>query len=553
MYGNDEYVDQAPYEMNDYTSPGDHDGIDGHDDGNYEQPFYTNIPDGVKKFLVYLRDCINEGVVYEISNLYESTFPRLTEQYFDKVPWPEVGEIKYLVNCDPVFLILYRELYYRHIYAHVPNGPTLAQRFDSYTVYCELFNYIINANDPVPLDLPDIWLWELIDEFVYQYQSYSQFRANLMKRTPEELEALNQNHQIWNVLCVLNVLCSLVEKSNIKRQLEVHASGGDAESVAGDFGRYPLYKKLGYFSLVGLLRLHSLCGDYYLAIKVLDNIELHRKSQFSYVPACQITVSYYVGFAYMMMRRYSDAIRTFTSILLYIQRTKQLFQTRSYQNDQINKQTDKMYHLLAICLVLHPQYVDEAVQQVLREKNYHEKMYKMQCGDLAEFESCFAMACPKFLAPAPPVDAPVEDYVKEPINHQIRVFMDEVKQQKMIPTIRSYLKLYTTLPLAKLAMFLSSENHRHGEAITGRDLNKAIEELITQLLCFKHKMKNIVWTKGTSGLDGIFQSGSELDFYMDNDMIHIADTTVSHRYADFFIRKILKFQELNRKLHMIKI
>lgn len=97
---------------------------------------------------------------------------------------------------------------------------------------------------------------------------------------------------------------------------------------------------------------------------MLENIELHKKSQYSHVPACQISTSYYVGFAYMMMRRYADAIRTLSSALLYMQRTKQLFSTRSYQNDQINKQTEQMYHLLAICLVLHPQCVDESIQQV---------------------------------------------------------------------------------------------------------------------------------------------------------------------------------------------
>lgn len=59
------------------------------------------------------------------------------------------------------------------------------------------------------------------------------------------------------------------------------------------------------------------------------------QSQYSQVPACQISMSYYVGFAYMMMRRYADAIRTFSSILLYIQRTKQLFASRTYQNDQV--------------------------------------------------------------------------------------------------------------------------------------------------------------------------------------------------------------------------
>lgn len=47
--------------------------------------------------------------------------------------------------------------------------------------------------------------------------------------------------------------------------------------MAGEYGRHSLYKMLGYFSLVGLLRLHSLLGDYYQAIKVLENIELNKK------------------------------------------------------------------------------------------------------------------------------------------------------------------------------------------------------------------------------------------------------------------------------------
>lgn len=417
-----------------------------------------------------------------------------------------------LLLFQQVFIILYKELYFRHIYARIQGGPTLEQRFNSFFNYCDLFNYILSAENPVPLELPDQWLWELVDEFVYQFQSFAQYRARLQKKTAEELETLNTNNKVWNVLCILNVLHSLVDKSNIKRQLEVYASGGDPDSVAGEFGLHSLYKMLGYFSLVGLLRLHSLLGDYYQAIKVLENIELHKKSQYSHVPACQISTSYYVGFAYMMMRRYSDAIRTFSSILLYIQRTKQLFSSRSYQNDQINKQTDQMYNLLAICLVLHPQCIDESIQQVLREKNYHEKMYKMQYGDLAEFENCFVYACPKFLSPVPPpADANPDDYTKEAIKHQTQVFMDEVQQQRMLPTIRSYLKLYTTLPLSKLATFMG-QSQRNADNFKW-ELDKEMKSLLIHLLCFKHKMKNVVWTKGASGLEGKFQSGSEVSFF----------------------------------------
>lgn len=543
----EDYEQASSYEYT-YDEYGSHTGDPNLDEYNRQ---HFKMPESVKNFLVYFRNNVNEGLIFELQALYEHTWPKLTEDYFEKRPWPEESEVAAIVDNDPVFMILYKELYFRHIYARIQGGPSLEQRFNSFYNYCDLFNYILSAEEPVPLELPDLWLWELIDEFVYQFQSFAQYRARLQNKKPLELETLNSNNKVWNVLCVLNVLHSLVDKSNIKQQLEVYASGGDPDSVSGEFGSHSLYKMLGYFSLVGLLRLHSLLGDYYQAIKVLENIEVHKKSQYAHIPACQISTSYYVGFAYMMMRRYSDAIRTFSSILLYIQRTKQLFASKTYQHDQINKQTDQMYHLLAICLVLHPQCIDESIQQTLREKSYHEKMYKMQYGDLQEFENSFVYACPKFLSPyPPPIDSISGDYSKEAIQHQTAVFMDEVAQQKMLPTIRSYLKLYTTLPLSKLATFMA-QNSRNSEG--NRDLDKEIEALVIHLLCFKHKMKNVVWSKGASGLEGKFQSGSELDFYIDNDMIHIADTKVAHRYGDFFIRKIVKFEDLNRKLHQLKL
>ena len=52
---------------------------------------------------------------------------------------------------------------------------------------------------------------------------------------------------------------------------------------------------------------------------------------------------------------------------------------------------------------------------------------------------------------------------------QLKVFMDEVQQHHLLGTIRSYLKLYTTLPLSKLATFM----------------DMSIDELKTALMCFK--------------------------------------------------------------------
>ena len=43
----------------------------------------------------------------------------------------------------PIFLILYRELYYRHVYSRLQ--PNIDDRFHSYENSCELFNYLLSA------------------------------------------------------------------------------------------------------------------------------------------------------------------------------------------------------------------------------------------------------------------------------------------------------------------------------------------------------------------------------------------------------------------------
>merc|ERR1719312_529041 len=164
---------------------------------------YT-VPDQVKKFLQYFQDMIKEGNVYEVNNLYENSFPKLTEQFFKASPWPEAEDVAPYVNDDPIFLNLYRELYFRHIYARVQGGPTIEQRFESYQNYCDLFNCILGAETPVVLELPNQWLWEIIDEFIYQFQNFQQFRGKLQKKSEKEMHILRQFPRTWDALQVLN-------------------------------------------------------------------------------------------------------------------------------------------------------------------------------------------------------------------------------------------------------------------------------------------------------------------------------------------------------------
>jgi len=138
------------------------------------------------------------------------------------------------------------QLYFRHVYAKLQ--PTIDDRFQSYENICELFNYLLSesillvislqclreadSEGPVPLDLPIQWLWDMLDEFVYQFQSFAQWRANPKNKSDEELDMLAEAQQIWSCYSVLNVLYSLVQKSQINEQLKAEKEGKSAEEVA---------------------------------------------------------------------------------------------------------------------------------------------------------------------------------------------------------------------------------------------------------------------------------------------------------------------------------
>ncbi|CAJ0629834.1 6026_t:CDS:10 [Entrophospora sp. SA101] len=491
------------------------------------QSQYEEIPDIVKNFIVYFHRNILENNVHELHSIYENTFNQLTEEFYPETFWPDAELIAPLVNDDQLFLTLYRELYYRHIYSKLT--PTIEHRFHSYENYCDLFNYILNSDGPVNLELPNQWLWDIIDEFIYQFQTFCNYRNRLKNKTEEEIALLRDNVQAWSCYSVLNVLYSLITKSKITEQLLVSKNGGDMIEVAGEYGSRTLYKMLGYFSIIGLLRVHCLLGDYTLALKMMDNIELNKKALFARVTACHVTVFYYVGFSYMMMRRYADAIRVFSHILLFITRTK-MYHTRYYQFDQINKKSDQMYALLAICVTLCPTRLDENIQPYLKEK-YGEHLSKMQRGEegIQTFEDLFLYACPKFISPnGPNFDDPnVLNQLIEPHRHHAKIFINDARHHILIPTLRSYLKLYTTMSIDKLATFLETDP----------------EKLRSQLLVVKQKSRQQKWTSGTL-LEGEYATTSDLDFCLKQDMIHIAESKIGRRFGDFFLRHTNKFQDI---------
>ena len=272
--------------------------------------------------------------------MYESSFSKLTERFFKDKPWPKVDAISHLTGDDHVFSMLYSEMYYRHVYARLQ--PTLEQRCESWDNYCELFKVILGTK--INMQLPNSWLWDMVDDFIYQFQSYCAYRAKLRQKGPQEINVLRECDQVWNALGVLKYLQAFVDKSDIVNILKQEREGGDRSFTETDGYGYGkgsnVLRTLGYFSLVGLLRVHCLLGDYHSALQAAAPLGLSQPGAALYqrVTGCHISVYYYSGFAHIMRREYTLAAKAFNHILLYISRTKQFHtQTAAYEHGNLRR------------------------------------------------------------------------------------------------------------------------------------------------------------------------------------------------------------------------
>ncbi|KAJ3853959.1 RNA polymerase I-associated factor PAF67-domain-containing protein [Lentinula lateritia] len=554
------------------------------------------VPDVVKSFIVSFHQAILNRDLPSITMFYTTTFPKLTDRFYSRAEWPEPEIIAPLLSSNNatedqvhIFLVLYRDLYYRHVYSRLQ--PNIDDRFHSYENSCELFNYLLNspssANDesdepaPVDLVLPEQWLWDIIDEFIYQFQVFCSWRSKVKSKTDDELMMLADGTGVWSSYSVLNVLYSLIQKSKINEYIvalkeeQRKENSRPAEEVAQFISPYtalPLYRTLGYFSVLGLLRVHVLLGDFTLGLKVMDQVgefllggssfgAKTNKSSFTALPtlpATHISTHYYVGFCYMMLRRYPDAIRTFVTVLNFFQRMQRMRNYSGYerkdQYDQIAKTADRTLALYAMChsLVLPGSpftRLDDNITNTAKER-YGDQMGRMTRGGsdaLVAFEELFLYACPKFInANSPPYDDPEaialllnadpvdaaegsSPLPTDPTHRHLRLFLASAGAQSPLPTLRSFLHLYTSLTTEKLSSFL--------------DL--AEEEAIQEMMVLKQSSKSLSRIVPVrSLLAGEMISTSDLNFVIDDNTIHIAESTVGRRYAGWFIKNTERSQRV---------
>merc|ERR1711865_765297 len=107
-------------------------------------------------------------------------------------------------------------------------------------------------------------------------------------------------------------------------------------------------------------------------MKSIEDIDFQAEVPLYYqIPASHITLYYYMGFASLMLRRYVDAIKTFSGILIKVSETSGMH-TLSIQSGFLMKKHEQIYSLLLICQALCPEPLDDHLEKTIGDK-YQEK------------------------------------------------------------------------------------------------------------------------------------------------------------------------------------
>lgn len=169
---------------------------------------------------------------------------------------------------------------------------------------------------------------------------------------------------------------------------------------------------------------------------------------------------------------------------------------------------------------------------------------------MSAFEELYAKSCPKFISSTPPpyhdtdlLNLYITNPPQEPMQRHMSLFLSDVRiQQSVVPTLRSFLKMYSSLDAAKLAGFLDADE----------------EEIVQQMMVMKNASRSVSRTAVETGtlLDGGVISTSDLDFVIDEvrfskgklkrsaltesvcfqNMVQIVESTIGRRYGGWFIR-----------------
>jgi len=476
------------------------------------------LPNQVKDFVFDMHDsCRRSMIAEDQKSLYTQQYRELTQKYFATSEWPPADAVKDECESDRLFLAFYEELVMRHKFGTQNIRVTLKDKIASWRTYSNLFEMVWESTNIDMLILPE-WIFEIMHEFVYQFQGFCQYRTKEKSRTEEEKEMLTtpSGKEPWSVIDVMYTLHRLIDVSNIKNP-NVKAPS-------------KVHETFGHFAAVSLSRLECLLGDYHASLQALDNFDLFdKKEMFHTVFSARLNVYYHTGISYFALRRYNDCVSVFQTMCSDINRGMKTGVLRQLSGfDQFDKLHQKMIALIAIVSHICPSVrINDSLKKFINDK-YGEKLAKIQAGEDG-YEELFTFACPKFISPViPDYENQTSNLCQDAYRHLVSTFVNDIQQQVQLPKMRSYLKLYSSIGIDKLAAFNDVDS----------------DEFLARLVCFKHKSFQTLKKEGGSPLEGEKTNVADVFYFIKGDTVVVDEQEKKHPHDKFFVNNILNCRDI---------
>eukprot|EP00624_Nannochloropsis_granulata_P001346 evm.model.NODE_1652_length_22004_cov_31.522722.3 len=218
---------------------------------------------------------------------------------FNSDPWPKAEAVASLVQGDRVFLLLYTEMAFQAFFKNKNVKATMGDRVGSWENYSALFTALIQDEDGQAMTeaakahgaevmITGKWAFDIIYEFVYQFQEACQYRASALQSVTNEaeLQTVLEHKDVWTVDKVFNFLHQLVKVSKVREVLEAAAlSKGGPDGEGGSNGGAPvplvtypskLHYLLGYFALEAIKTFVSVLDGYF---KHMESVKQQQRAQ----------------------------------------------------------------------------------------------------------------------------------------------------------------------------------------------------------------------------------------------------------------------------------
>lgn len=169
-----------------------------------------------------------------------------------------------------------------------------------------------------------------------------------------------------------------------------------------------------------------------------------------------------------------------------------------------------MIALLAIVTHICPPagLVEDSILRVIREK-HGSILSKIDAGEEG-YEDLFMS--PKF------VTTSLDNVYKL----QLKRFSKEMAPQQAQRRLRSYMKLYTSIAVSKLAKFNDMEE----------------EEFTPLLVSYKHRMRQLEAPESNNFVEGIYKSALDIHYYLVEDTVHVDEAEKQRRFEKYFVGQI---------------